>query len=352
MSELTNVFTNIATAIRTKNGSEETYTPSQMATAIENLPDGGISGIVRLTAAEYAALVSKNPTTLYLVTDATYTNVVEARYIGTTQISEYKNDLSDYEFWYENTFIPAGYSKQTSINFTGANANKNWQFEINLAGRGSSSECTLIGFATDSKEIYWDSYGANTLKVYGDLFDTNGDITTAFINKDIIIKKENGVITVTTDGVQTFTSNTITATSNVKLFNYYNDTYPFNGYINYFGFKWLPDSPTPPAPERTTYTLQTDGNYMIEVTEEYESGGTSIQRFDYDDIMTSETGYVTVDDLLITQDGNEEHFIIKPNYIENKAIEYDNITYSGNTVVETLTAYTTSDPIVMYTGTV
>ena len=39
MSELTNIFTNIAEAIRTKNGSEETYTPSQMATAIENLPD-------------------------------------------------------------------------------------------------------------------------------------------------------------------------------------------------------------------------------------------------------------------------------------------------------------------------
>ena len=38
MSELTNVFTNIANAIRTKNGSSDTYTPSEMAQAIEDIP--------------------------------------------------------------------------------------------------------------------------------------------------------------------------------------------------------------------------------------------------------------------------------------------------------------------------
>lgn len=32
---------NIANAIRTKNGSSDTYTPSEMSTAIENIPSGG-----------------------------------------------------------------------------------------------------------------------------------------------------------------------------------------------------------------------------------------------------------------------------------------------------------------------
>lgn len=41
MSELTNVFTDIADAIRSKTGSSATITPAQMATEIENIPSGG-----------------------------------------------------------------------------------------------------------------------------------------------------------------------------------------------------------------------------------------------------------------------------------------------------------------------
>ena len=36
-------LTNIANAIRSKNGETTTYKPSEMATAIENLPSGGTS---------------------------------------------------------------------------------------------------------------------------------------------------------------------------------------------------------------------------------------------------------------------------------------------------------------------
>ena len=44
-------LTNIANAIRGKNGSSDLYTPAQMATAIQNIPSGGItpSGTVNIT---------------------------------------------------------------------------------------------------------------------------------------------------------------------------------------------------------------------------------------------------------------------------------------------------------------
>lgn len=48
---LTNAFTNIANAIRGKNGSHESYTPAQMVTAIENIPsDDTIYDSVTVTA--------------------------------------------------------------------------------------------------------------------------------------------------------------------------------------------------------------------------------------------------------------------------------------------------------------
>lgn len=40
MPVLTDIFTNIANAIRSKNGLENTYTPAEMAQAIEEIPTG------------------------------------------------------------------------------------------------------------------------------------------------------------------------------------------------------------------------------------------------------------------------------------------------------------------------
>ena len=41
MSQLSQIFTNIANAIRNKTGSNELITPPEMATAIDNIPSGG-----------------------------------------------------------------------------------------------------------------------------------------------------------------------------------------------------------------------------------------------------------------------------------------------------------------------
>lgn len=73
MSELTNVFTDIADAIRSKTGSSATMTPAQMATAI-----GGIStGIekIELSQSAYDALPladKTNPAKLYIINEHDY----------------------------------------------------------------------------------------------------------------------------------------------------------------------------------------------------------------------------------------------------------------------------------------
>lgn len=53
----------IAAAIRDKNGLTDTYTTSEMPTAIRSLIWEG-------TQSEYDALIYKNPTTLYIIVEA------------------------------------------------------------------------------------------------------------------------------------------------------------------------------------------------------------------------------------------------------------------------------------------
>ena len=45
MSELTDVFTGIASAIRSKTGSSSAFTPAQMITEIENIPTASWVGV-------------------------------------------------------------------------------------------------------------------------------------------------------------------------------------------------------------------------------------------------------------------------------------------------------------------
>lgn len=53
MSQLTDIFGDIADAIRGKNGSSDTYTPAQMAGAIDDIPSGGGGGTAQITDSVY-----------------------------------------------------------------------------------------------------------------------------------------------------------------------------------------------------------------------------------------------------------------------------------------------------------
>ncbi len=68
MSELTNVFTNIADAIRSKTGSSATMTPAQMATKIEGISTGIEKIELSQSAYDNLPLVDKeDPTKLYII---------------------------------------------------------------------------------------------------------------------------------------------------------------------------------------------------------------------------------------------------------------------------------------------
>ncbi len=75
MSALTDIFDAIADAIRAKNGSSDTYTPAEMAQAIEDIPSGGGS--------------SETETTLWTNPDSTYASFADQYITLSESVSNY-----------------------------------------------------------------------------------------------------------------------------------------------------------------------------------------------------------------------------------------------------------------------
>ena len=75
MSQLSSIFQAIADAIRGKNGSSDTYTPSQMANAILNIPSGGGG--------------SETETTLWTNPDSTYASFAKQTITLSESVSNY-----------------------------------------------------------------------------------------------------------------------------------------------------------------------------------------------------------------------------------------------------------------------
>jgi len=103
---------NIASAIRTKNGSSDTYTPSEMATAIENIPSGTVNptNYTQLNTAIYDASTSLANTMNALVdAKSAYTNDNVTLYTPDSKCTRYlirKNTSNTYNaiwFGYDDT---------------------------------------------------------------------------------------------------------------------------------------------------------------------------------------------------------------------------------------------------------
>ena len=218
------------------------------------LSEGGvseISEIVRLTETEWNNLSVKDNNKIYYVTNGNG-DMVLYTYQGNRRILNYKNDISDYEFWYEDLKFPrnmgsADYAYSyywldngIKLNST-ENLGRSWQLEFNVSPEnGTSRENAVIGTSTSDYqniEIYMGNTNNAMLYLYGKI---SANIPNAR-DKDVIIKFENNVVTVTIDGVLTNTINYTPTEDNNNYFVVanYRDNYCYSGYMNYIGFKWL-----------------------------------------------------------------------------------------------------------------
>jgi hypothetical protein len=194
---------------------------------------------------------------IYLVTNNTG-DMVKYQYQGSRRLLR-KQNISDYEFWYEDLMFPIGMSSNSSgklnsyehyyintwiqINST-ANRGRPWQLEFcvnQMIGNGSSSEGVVFGTPTNSNQNFEFYLGSNNnLYLYGTGFndDNCGDVQ----GKDVVMSYENDVLTVTVDGVVTKTKNYSPSSDdnvNTAYIANYRGNYCFSGMMNYIGFKWL-----------------------------------------------------------------------------------------------------------------
>ena len=211
---------------------------------IGNNSGGGQLTVEKIEESDWDILLNKDSNTLYLVTADSRPDLILYQYLGNTRLSMYRQDLSAYEFWYENMSI-ADYIIDTNVVIGGANYSRPWQIELNMGKRANLGESCFISFNENSGvEIYYSSGSLSdtNLKIYGGFFGRDGDILTSnFENADVIIKYENNAITVTTNGIQTYTTSTYRdmGTKKIRLFRRGTEEFKASGFINYIGFKWL-----------------------------------------------------------------------------------------------------------------
>ena len=216
-----------------------------------------IKGGMTLTKTEYNALETKDNTIIYnIVTEGRPFRVLE-QYQGDRRITLYKDDVSDYEFWYEELMFPtnsvgefeaeqAAIVTTVDINNT-ETIDRDWQLEFYFTpndNRYGTSEYPVVGSLSGNGngniELYTQSSNLQGFWLYGSsLPDSNiGDIK----NKDVKITVENHVFRLWADGELIYTKNDYNPgshTSNPLTIGSYRMNYLFSGKIKYVGFKWL-----------------------------------------------------------------------------------------------------------------
>lgn len=207
---------------------------------------GNVSTML-ISESDFDNLSVKDGNTVYEVYHNTFGTQILTRYQGDKRIINYKQDISEYEFWYEDVACiqkPDNKSGDTSeIVNTGITWNEfisnDWQIEFNATSVLNSSESAIIGSNTSGNlEIYFVS--TNSLYIYGfgpdrAMTDCNGadmKITFNHTTKETNVYKNDVLI-------DTFTASASSSSSAyIQLFDY-RDNYKFLGIVKYIGFKWL-----------------------------------------------------------------------------------------------------------------
>lgn len=174
MSELTNTFSSIADAIRAKNGSSDTYTPAQMATAISNIPSIEEESLTVVMNGTYNAPTGKayNPVNVNVKgkvygfhidgneddPDSMITYLADA--VGMTPAyMDYTNDKFEWGSWQDAFFIP----KPCMLNKNGTVAYYLDPNDYTKKTDGTASDVAddtttmnaMMEWGQDGKKIWW-----------------------------------------------------------------------------------------------------------------------------------------------------------------------------------------------------
>lgn len=319
-----------------------------------------ISEIVRLTETEWNNLSTKDNNKIYNVTNSNG-DMIRKTYQGNRRILR-KQDISDYEFWYEDLIFPdvlsvsnnnyhnnaRNYAINTGIEiFSSSNYQKSFEIDFKVNPVFNTSDSHRYG-----NIIAKNNYTSPEFQIYVDeqisgVGITNGSMDSRIsnmFNKDIqyVFDRDNGNVKMYVDDVLTDTQSLTTSieADNPLLIGLYGTYSPFNGIINYIGFKWLTSpSPTPPTPSGAdgyTYDLSVDNNYTLNVVEYNNGIQTQTDSFTDSDLSSP----VTFGDIIISYNIGADAFIIKPNYVDGKSVKLNNVLYSGNNEIEFISGET------------
>ena len=210
-----------------------------------NTPKGGvnITSTWYGTIEQYDLIEIKDPNCLYIVN---YNDFIIEQYLGSKRV--YPNDPNTI---IENINTRDIFSYDTGIELLSAAVDSHdWEITINLNINSSNGQRCALGCGTSSSndpafEFYIN--GSNVLKYYqrrtdGTTSATTIDLGNSLYNKDIIIKKENGTITFSCDGLAVFIGTwQLVANINAHLYigTYRANTYYWSGFIKYVKFRYL-----------------------------------------------------------------------------------------------------------------
>lgn len=200
INTITESFTNIADAIRDKTGSTDTYTPAEMALAIDNISGGGMELVTNLYSHEYkladtnyaswtpstssSTLIPRGSTVLYTVNvnDIKASSYIircklDANYVYQSGTTTGKGMLvrnvsvCDYMF----DFIPGNQGVASSTIITNLN-DGNLSIISPTIGQGGSAK-SVIAYYNDATNLYGLFYYGTNYS-YGATFNLNAPYTT------------------------------------------------------------------------------------------------------------------------------------------------------------------------------
>ncbi len=310
---------------------------------------------------------------IYLITNENG-DMILYQYQGNNRILR-KDDISDYEFWYEDVIFPdylylssssyhnsaSNYAIPTTVEINSSeNYQKSFEIDFNIKPVFNQDPdtkhqyCNIIAnkiyntsghlfqiFAKNSSNIPVLGIGDGGTDVE---YTSAGDIT----NKDIrvVYDRDESKRKIYIDNVlidERAISSSVVENNNplqIGLYGTISSAYsPFNGKFNYIGFKWL-DEPTPPTPsgaDGLTYSLSVNNNYHLNIIE-YDNGVQSQTTSLNDEDLDHGSTPVTFGDLIISY-GTNDVFVIKPNYVDGKSIKYEDVLYSGDNIIVSIPDY-------------